>query len=536
MTERAARGLPAAAEVLELDVTVPEHFEALAADLDARWGGVDGALHAIAFAPADALGGKFLSAPVESAQTAFHVSRRVACATSRLALKPLMHDGGSIVGLDFDAQVAWPVYDWMGVAKAALEATSRYLARDLGPDGIRVNLVSAGPLETVAARGIPGFDTLADRWGEQAPLGWDTEDPSPVAGAIAFLLSDLARGDHRPGAQGRRRLQRRRLSRRAGAGARVTVVVTGGTGFLGGYLLSRLRRASAHGLVRGDVAAGCAPGVRPVQGDLLSPGRSELPDARRRRALRGGGRLPAAARRGPRDQRRGHAPRARGRSARCRRSSASSTCRRRTSPARTPASSARTTSRSARASATPTSGPSSRPSSSSATAGLPAPRRAPEHRRGGEHDRLDELLQRALPAAAGASPRAGQQRPRRPEAIVDVVPVDHVADVIEAAMHWATGPRIVHAVAGEGALRAGELAALAATELGHAGAGARPRRARDLPPGGLEVYAPYFTVRTRFDAANARGLGLRPPSLRDYLGKLLAYAQDVRWGKRRTAA
>ena len=193
LTERAAKGLPAAADVLELDVTVPEHFEALSDALETRWGGVDGALHAIAFAPADALGGRFMSAPVESAQTAFHVSavslRDLAC-----AVKPLMSDGGSIVGMDFDATVAWPIYDWMGVAKAALEATSRYLARDLGPERIRVNLVSAGPLETVAARGIPGFETLAERWGEQAPLGWDTEDPAPVAGAIAFLLSDLAAG------------------------------------------------------------------------------------------------------------------------------------------------------------------------------------------------------------------------------------------------------------------------------------------------------------------------------------------------------
>ena len=193
LTERAARALPRPVDVLELDVTMPEHFEALTEGLDKRWGGVDGALHAIAFAPADALGGKFLAAPVESAQTAFHVSA-VSLRDLAVALRPLMMDGGSIVGMDFDAQVAWPVYDWMGVAKAALEATARYLARDLGPQRVRVNLVSAGPLETVAARGIPGFESLADRWGEQAPLGWDTEDPAPVAGAIAFLLSDLARG------------------------------------------------------------------------------------------------------------------------------------------------------------------------------------------------------------------------------------------------------------------------------------------------------------------------------------------------------
>jgi enoyl ACP reductase len=191
LTERAARQLPAPADVLELDVTQPEHFDALAEDLRARWDGVDGALHAIAFAPADALGGNFLTAPVESAQMAFHVSA-VSLRDLANAVAPLM-DGGSIVGLDFDATVAWPVYDWMGVAKAALEATARYLARDLGPQRIRVNLVSAGPLETVAARGIPGFGDLAERWSEQAPLGWDTEDPGPVAGAVAFLMSDFAR-------------------------------------------------------------------------------------------------------------------------------------------------------------------------------------------------------------------------------------------------------------------------------------------------------------------------------------------------------
>ncbi len=193
LTERAARGLPQPADVLELDVTVPEHYEALAADLRERWGGVDGVLHAIAFAPADALGGGFLTAPLASVQTAVHVSA-VSLRDMGVALRELMEPGASIVGLDFDATVAWPVYDWMGVAKAALESTARYLARDLGPDGVRVNLVSAGPLETVAARGIPGFDGLADRWVAQAPLGWDTSDPEPVAGAICFLLSTLAAG------------------------------------------------------------------------------------------------------------------------------------------------------------------------------------------------------------------------------------------------------------------------------------------------------------------------------------------------------
>ena len=193
LTQRAARELPLPADVLELDVGVPEHFEALHDELAARWARVDGVLHAIAFAPSDALGGHFLDAPSGSAQTAFQISA-VSLRDLAVALRPLMGDGGSIVGLDFDATVAWPVYDWMGVAKAALESVSRYLARDLGPDGIRVNLVSAGPLETVAARGIPGFEGLAQRWAEQAPLGWDTEDAGPVAAAACFLLSDLARG------------------------------------------------------------------------------------------------------------------------------------------------------------------------------------------------------------------------------------------------------------------------------------------------------------------------------------------------------
>src|ERR671923_309355 len=193
MTERAAKGLPSPPDILELDVNRPEDFEALVADLDRRWGGVDGALHAIAFAPGDALGGQFLSAPPESAEVAFRTSAYSFKALAE-ALAPLMgNEGGSLVAMDFDASVAWPVYDWMGVAKAALESVSRYLARDLGPSGVRVNLVSAGPLGTVAARGIPGFEGLASLWREQAPLGWNVEDPRPVADAICFLLSDYAR-------------------------------------------------------------------------------------------------------------------------------------------------------------------------------------------------------------------------------------------------------------------------------------------------------------------------------------------------------
>jgi enoyl ACP reductase len=192
MTERAAQRLPTPVDVLELDVNRPEDLEALTAELRSRWGAVDGALHAIAYAPEDALGGKFMTAPASSAMQAFQTSAFSFKALAG-ALAPLMGAGSSLVGLDFDATVAWPIYDWMGVAKAALESVSRYLARDLGPQGIRVNLVSAGPLGTVAARGIPGFEQLAELWLQQAPLGWDVSDPAPVASAVCFLLSDYAR-------------------------------------------------------------------------------------------------------------------------------------------------------------------------------------------------------------------------------------------------------------------------------------------------------------------------------------------------------
>jgi meromycolic acid enoyl-[acyl-carrier-protein] reductase len=197
MTERAAKRLPRGAEILELDVNRPEHFARLREGLWERWGGIDGAVHAIAFAPPDALGGEFLRTPRDSATVAFQTSAFSLKALAE-ALLPLYENGsepggGSLVGLDFDASVAWPAYDWMGVSKAALEAAARYLARDLGPHGVRVNLVSAGPLATPAASGIPGFSRLAELWGTQAPLSWDVRDPSPVADAIAFLLSDLSR-------------------------------------------------------------------------------------------------------------------------------------------------------------------------------------------------------------------------------------------------------------------------------------------------------------------------------------------------------
>ena len=193
MTERAAARLPDPPDVLELDVNNPDDFSALRSELESRWGGLDGALHAIAFAPGDALGGNFMTAPAESAEAAFRTSAYSFKALAE-TLAPLMDGSGSLVAMDFDAGVAWPVYDWMGVAKAALESVSRYLARDLGSEGVRVNLVSAGPIETPAAGGIPGFDQLAGLWEKQAPMGWDTGDPGAVADAVLFLLSDWSRG------------------------------------------------------------------------------------------------------------------------------------------------------------------------------------------------------------------------------------------------------------------------------------------------------------------------------------------------------
>ncbi len=192
MTERAAARLPSPPEVLDLDVNSDADLEALRDELAGRWGGVDGAVHAIAFAPADALGGDFLATPRASAASAFETSAYSFKALAE-SVAPLMPQGSGLVGLDFDATVAWPSYDWMGVSKAALESVSRYLARDLGPRGVRVNLVAAGPIRTAAASGVPGFGELESAWGEQAPLGWEVDDPTPVADAALFLLSDLAR-------------------------------------------------------------------------------------------------------------------------------------------------------------------------------------------------------------------------------------------------------------------------------------------------------------------------------------------------------
>ena len=194
ITERSARRLPSPPDVLEMDATEPQQVEAVAEEVGSRWGRLDGLLHAIAFAPEDALGGRFLGTPWESAATAIHAS---AFSLKELAValrEPLRQARGSVVSLDFDATVAWPAYDWMGVAKAALESVTRYVARDLGDDGIRVNCVAAGPLRTMAARGIPGFDAFIDRWERRAPLGWDPTDPGPVAEACVWLLSDRSAG------------------------------------------------------------------------------------------------------------------------------------------------------------------------------------------------------------------------------------------------------------------------------------------------------------------------------------------------------
>jgi enoyl ACP reductase len=189
LTARTAKRLDPEPPVLELDVNKSEDIEAVAQDLSERWGEIDGIVHAIAFAPEDALGGNFLTAGWPSVATALQTSAYSLKALA-VGLADIMVEGSSVVGLDFDARVAWPAYDWMGVAKAALESTSRYLARDLGERGIRVNLVSAGPVKTLAAKGISGFEEIEGEWGRQAPLGWDTGNPEPVGRAVVSLLSD----------------------------------------------------------------------------------------------------------------------------------------------------------------------------------------------------------------------------------------------------------------------------------------------------------------------------------------------------------
>ncbi len=193
LTRRSAKRLPVEAEVYELDINDTAHMDALVSALDDRWGGIDGALHAIAFAPEDALGGAFLDTSPESASTAFLTSA-FSYKTLAVGLRPLFAKagGGALVGLDFDNSLAWPVYDWMGVSKSALQSVNRYLAKYLGGERVRVNLVSAGPLGTVAAKSIPGFVQFENLWELRAPLGWDPRDPGPVAKMACVLLSDFA--------------------------------------------------------------------------------------------------------------------------------------------------------------------------------------------------------------------------------------------------------------------------------------------------------------------------------------------------------
>lgn len=189
LTERAAQRLPKPCDVLELDVTQPEQIQTVVDDIRERWGRLDGLLHAVGFAPASALSGGFLSAPWDDVQTAMHVST-YSYVSLGSAFADLLADGGKIVGLDFDASQAWPGYDWMGVAKAGLESANRYLARDLGSRNIAVNLIAAGPVQTMAARSIDGFNAYDWVWSERAPLHWDPRDPEPVAKVVCALFSD----------------------------------------------------------------------------------------------------------------------------------------------------------------------------------------------------------------------------------------------------------------------------------------------------------------------------------------------------------
>ncbi|OQO93781.1 enoyl-[acyl-carrier-protein] reductase [Saccharomonospora piscinae] len=189
LVERIAKRLPEPAPVLELDVQNPEHLDTLADRVREHVDGLDGVLHSIAYAPPTCLGAPFMDAPAGDVATAVEVSA-YSYKSLAAAVLPLLSRGSSLVGMDFDARVAWPAYNWMGVAKAALESVNRYLARELGPHGVRVNLVAAGPVKTMAAKSIPGFGELEDGWGDRAPLGWDTTDPEPVAKSICALLSD----------------------------------------------------------------------------------------------------------------------------------------------------------------------------------------------------------------------------------------------------------------------------------------------------------------------------------------------------------
>jgi enoyl ACP reductase len=195
LTKRTARKLPTEPDVLEIDVTSPEQLATAGAALAERWDRLDGLLHAIGFAPPNCLGNGMFAADWDEVSVALNISAYSLKALVE-AFRPLLdtagaNGGASVVGLDFDATVAWPIYDWMGVAKAALESLTRYLAKELGPNGIRVNLVAAGPVRTMAAKSIPGFSTFEDTWAERAPLGWDVHDSNVVARACLALFSDL---------------------------------------------------------------------------------------------------------------------------------------------------------------------------------------------------------------------------------------------------------------------------------------------------------------------------------------------------------
>lgn len=190
LVERIAKRLPVEAPVLELDVQNPEQLDTLADRVREHVDGLDGVLHSIGFAnPETCLGAPFLDAPWEDVGPALQISAYSYASLVKATL-PLLSEGASVIGMDFDARVAWPAYNWMGVAKAGLESVNRYLARELGPKGIRANVVSAGPVKTMAAKSIPGFVELEDGWGDRAPLGWDSSDPTPVAKTICAVLSD----------------------------------------------------------------------------------------------------------------------------------------------------------------------------------------------------------------------------------------------------------------------------------------------------------------------------------------------------------
>jgi len=198
LTRRTARKLGEIGEVIELDVTDPSQIAAAVQEVGDRFGRLDGLVHAIGYAPPTCLGGGMFVAPFEDVATALHVST-FSLSSLVGAFRPLLQKsealgGASVIALDFDGTRAYPLYDWMGVMKAGLESLGRYLAREVGPDRIRVNMLAAGPIRTIAAKSIPGFQVFEDTWADRAPLGWDVNDSSPVADAAIALLSPLLRG------------------------------------------------------------------------------------------------------------------------------------------------------------------------------------------------------------------------------------------------------------------------------------------------------------------------------------------------------